>query len=163
MKRSQAIHAEQANKSRRIGTEFNIGDHVWLDARNTSTTQPRKKLDWKGIGPYEVVEVIIPWAFRIKLPHQLRIHDVQPIFCPENSADNPLPLQHYKTPPPVIVEGEEQYEVEGIEDSRLFQHQLQYLVKWKGYNELHWEPAATMDGLKAIDEFHTQQPGKPGS
>jgi transposase InsO family protein len=38
MKRSQAIHSEQANKSRRTGTELNIGDQVWLDARNISTT-----------------------------------------------------------------------------------------------------------------------------
>jgi hypothetical protein len=35
-------------------------------------------------------------------------------------------------PPPVIVEGEEEYEVECIEDSRLFRRQFQYLVKWKG-------------------------------
>jgi transposase InsO family protein len=38
MKRSQAIHSEQANKSSRTGTEHNIGDQVWLDARNISTT-----------------------------------------------------------------------------------------------------------------------------
>jgi hypothetical protein len=28
---------------------------------------------------------------------------------------------------------------------------------------MSWEPAANVDGLKAIDEFHTQQPNKPGS
>jgi hypothetical protein len=28
---------------------------------------------------------------------------------------------------------------------------------------MSWEPAVNVDGLKAIDEFHTQQPGKPGS
>jgi hypothetical protein len=120
MKRSQAIHSEQTNKSRRSGTELNIGDKVWLDVRNIWTTRPSKKLDWKCIGPYEVVEVISPWTFRIKLPHQLRIHDVQPISCLEMTANNPLPLQQYEPPWPVIIEGEEEYEVKRIEDSRIF-------------------------------------------
>jgi hypothetical protein len=134
-----------------------------LDARNISTTRPSKKLDWKRIGPYEVVELISPWAFRIKLPHQLHIHDFQPISRLEKTAVNPLPLQQHEPPPPVIVEGEAEYEVERIEDSRMFRCQLQYLVKWKGYDEMSWEPAVNVDGLKAIDEFHTQQPGTPGS
>jgi hypothetical protein len=65
MKRSQAIHSEQANKSRRTRAEFNIDDQVWLDARNILTARPSKKLDWKRIGPYEVVEVISPWALEL--------------------------------------------------------------------------------------------------
>jgi hypothetical protein len=104
--------------------------------------------------------MISPWAFRIKLPPQLCDHEVQPISRLEKTADNPLPLQQHELPPPVIVEGEEEYEVERIEDSRIFRRQLQFLVKWKGYDEMSWEPAVNVDGLKAIDEFHTQQPGK---
>jgi hypothetical protein len=41
----------------------------------------------------------------------------------EKTADNPLPLQQHKPPLPVIVEGEEEYEVERIEDSRMFRKQ----------------------------------------
>jgi hypothetical protein len=63
----------------------------------------------------------------------------------------------------VIVEGKEEYEVEWIDDSRLFRRQLQYLAKWSGYDESGWDPAANIDGLKAIEDFHTEQPGKPGS
>jgi hypothetical protein len=95
MKRSKAIHSEQTNKSIWTRAEFNIGDQVRLDARNMSATRPSKKLDWNRIGPYNVVEVVSPWAFRIKLPHQLRIDDVLQISCLEKTADNPLPLQQY--------------------------------------------------------------------
>jgi hypothetical protein len=109
------------------------------------------------------VEVISPWAFRIKLPHQLHIRNVQPISHLEMTADNPLPLQQHEPPPPVMVKGEEEYEVERIEDSSIFRRHLQYLVKWKGYDEMNWEPAVNVDRLKAIDEFHKPQPGKPGS
>jgi hypothetical protein len=163
IKRSQTIHSEQANMSRRAGTELIICDKVWLDARNISTTWPSKKLDWKRIGPYEIVEVISPWAFRIKLPHQLRIHDVQPISCLEKTADNPLPLQQHNPPPPVVVNGKEEYEVELVEDSRIFRRQLQCLVKWRGYDKQSWEPATNVDGLQAIDEFHEPYPRRPGS
>jgi hypothetical protein len=163
MKRLQAIHAQQANESRRIRAQFNVDDQVLLDARNISTTQPSRKLHWKRIGPYEVVEVLNPWAIGIKLPHQLRIHDVQPISRLEKTANNPHPLQHYEPPLPVIVEGNEIYEVERIKDFKMFRRQPQYLVKCKGYDKMNWEPAVNVDGLKSIDEFHTQQPGKPGS
>jgi hypothetical protein len=79
MKRAQAVQSEQANKSRSVGTPLEVGNKVWLDARNISTTRPSKKLDWKCIGPFEVTEVISPWTNRIKLPNQSHIYDIQPI------------------------------------------------------------------------------------
>ena len=41
----------------------------------------------------------------------------------------------YTRPPPDLVEGEEEYEIESIRDSRTFgrSKKLQYLVHWKGY------------------------------
>ncbi|KAG6900995.1 hypothetical protein C0995_002676 [Termitomyces sp. Mi166 len=36
-------------------------------------------------------------------------------------------------PPPVLVDNKEEYEVEEILDSHLFQHKLQFKMKWKGY------------------------------
>jgi hypothetical protein len=73
---------------------------------------------------------------------------------------DPLPEQVKPAPPPLIVNGEEEYEVECIEDSRVFRCQLQYLVKWKSYNEKSWELAVNVDGLQAIDIFHAEHPGK---
>jgi hypothetical protein len=63
----------------------------------------------------------------------------------------------------VIVEGKEEFKVECVEDFRVFRWQLQYLVKWKDYDEMSWEPATNVGGLNAIDKLHAQQPGKPGS
>jgi ribosome recycling factor len=45
MKQSQAIHSEQVNKSRWTRAEFHIGDKVWLDVKNISTTRHSKKFD----------------------------------------------------------------------------------------------------------------------
>jgi len=57
------------------------------------------------------------------------------MFHLDKAADNPLPLQQYKPLPPVLVEGEEEYEVEMCEDSQMFRRHFQYLVRWKGYDE----------------------------
>jgi hypothetical protein len=63
MVRAQSIQAEQADKRCREGIELNPGDRVWMDARNISTQRPSKKLDWKHLGPYEILVVISPWAY----------------------------------------------------------------------------------------------------
>ena len=135
MKRAQAIQSEQSNKSRTPREMLQVGDKVWMDARNLSIAWPSKKLDWKCIGPNKVTEVVSPWVYRIKLPSQLSIHDIQPISHLENAAQDTLPHQQHKSPPPVIVDQEQEYEVEQINNSRMFWRQLQYLLKWKGYDE----------------------------
>jgi hypothetical protein len=80
----------------------------------------------------------------------------------EKAAQDLPPYQEEEPPSPVMVEGEEEYKVKWVDDSRLFQRELQYLVKWRGYDECSGEPAANLYGLKAIDNFHPEQPGNPG-
>jgi hypothetical protein len=80
----------------------------------------------------------------------------------EDIPQHPLPYQEQEPPPPVIVEGEEQYKVEWVNYSRLVRRQLPYFINWSGYDECSWEHAANMDALMARDDLHTEQPGKPG-
>jgi hypothetical protein len=65
---------------------------------------------------------------------------------------------NYDKPPPDLVNGEEEYEVEQIVASRRFGrgHKLQYLVKWKGYPdaENQWVAKEDMFAEDAIREFH---------
>jgi hypothetical protein len=59
--------------------------------------------------------------------------DIHPVFhvsLLDPVRQDPLPGQTIPTPEPVIVEGESEYEVEEVLDSRIFRHQLQYLIKW---------------------------------
>jgi len=65
-------------------------------------------------------------------------------------------------PPPVEVDGEEEYQVSSVEDSRMYQSQLQYLTRWTGYDSLTWEPAKFVNGVQAVEEFDLRYPGKPG-
>ena len=53
-------------KHKRI--EYKVGDKVWLLSPNIRTQRPSKKLDWKRLGPYPILERIGTQAYRLKLP-----------------------------------------------------------------------------------------------
>jgi len=59
-------------------------------------------------------------------------------------------------PSPIEINGEQEYEVKEILDSKLSIQQLQYLVHWQGYdiNKCTWEPSKhlsnTMENMKKI-------------
>ena len=67
-------------------------------------------------------------------------------------------------PMPVIVEGEEEYEVAEILDSRRHRNRLQYLVRWEGYDVSHnsWEPAShVVHAKELVEAFHKKRPSAP--
>jgi hypothetical protein len=65
-------------------------------------------------------------------------------------------------PPPIEIDGEMEYEVEAIVDSRKFRNKLQYRVQWVGYQETSWEPAENLECPEIVTQFHAQYPDKPG-
>jgi len=67
-------------------------------------------------------------------------------------------------PPPELIDGEEEYLVEEILDSRMCCQKLQYLVKWESYGIEHntWEYSDNLDNAaEAVAEFHSTHPGAP--
>ncbi|CAJ0924496.1 unnamed protein product [Ranitomeya imitator] len=67
-------------------------------------------------------------------------------------------------PAPVLVEGELEYIVEKILDSRVSRRKLQYLVKWKGYGQEDnsWVFASDVHAADLVRAFHMAHPGRPG-
>ena len=74
----------------------------------------------------------------------------------------PLDGQWVEPPPPVELDGEEEYQVSSVEDRRMYRCHLQYLIRWTGYDSLTWEQAKFVDELQAEGEFHKRYPMKPG-
>jgi hypothetical protein len=162
MTRAQTIQAEGANRRRTPAPLFRPGDRVWLDARNIKTRRPTKKLDHRRLGPYEVVEAVGPSAVRLRLPDTVRLHPVFHVSLLEHAASDPFPGQVPPPTPAVIVDGEEEWEVERILDSRLHYNRLQYLVKWIGFEAPTWQTPGDLEHApEMVREFHQLWPERP--
>ena len=133
-----------------------------MDARNIKTRRCSVKFNHRWLGPYEVVESISTNAVRLRLPATVQIHPVFHISLLEHAINDPFPGQIAPPPPAVIVDGEEEWEVETIFDSRLHYNRLQYLVKWKGYDAQTWQPATDLEhSSDLVQEFHQLWPDRP--
>jgi hypothetical protein len=153
-------YKEQADKNRKEPPTFKVGDKVWLNRRNINTDRPTLKLDYRRLGPYEILEEIGPRAFRLKLPTSMKIHDVFHVsmlepWVEDRHGRKPIPL------PPVIVDGEEEYEVERVLNSRIKGKHTEYLVRWKGYSQGDdsWTKESDMGNAQdLIEEFYYNNP-----
>ncbi|KAG0160695.1 hypothetical protein PDIDSM_8225 [Penicillium digitatum] len=137
---AQARYEEQTNRHRAPARRYRPGQLVWLNARNIRTLRPQKKLDWKNLGPFKVLEAISAHAYKLELPASMKIHPVFNVSLLQPAATNPVNGQVTEPAPPVEVEGLEEWEVEDILDSRWERRgrggpRLKYTVKWIGYDE----------------------------
>lgn len=153
---AQDRQQEQANRSRQPAPVYKVHDRVWLNLRNVRTQRPSKKLDWLH-AKYEVLEVPTPHTVRLNVP--TGIHPVFHVELVRPAASDPLPSQVVddSEPPPVIVDGEREFEVEAILDVRRRRRgrrsRMEALVKWTGYPEPSWEPLNEIQDVSALDDY----------
>jgi hypothetical protein len=118
---------------------------VYLNSRNISTRCPSKKLDFKKLGPFKIIEKIGKVAYRLALPATMKIHNVFHVSLPE----------------PLVINV---FEVVTILDSVLKDDSSFYLVKWKGYDasEATWEIYQHFKNAgECVRRFHKLHPRKP--
>ena len=138
---------------------------VWLSASNIPSQRPSKKLDHKYLGPYKVVKKIGASAYQLSSQGQSTRHATfnEQYLKPFRKGIYPSQIAE-SAPPAEIINGEEEWEVDEIKDSRYSRGQLQYLVHWKGFDvsEDTWEPAGNLvHASDAITDFHQEYPHKP--
>ena len=141
------------------------GTQVWLNAKNIKTKRPMKKLDHKKLGPFTIRDQVSSHAYRLDLPESYSgIHNVFHVSLLEPAHPDPYSTLRNNKPPPVEVEGEEEYEVEEILDSRKRRGKVQYLVRWLGYgpSDDTWQTLDTLEhAIDALQDFHLAYPQKP--
>ncbi|CAJ0945814.1 unnamed protein product [Ranitomeya imitator] len=108
-----------------------------------------------------ISEIINPVSFRLALPASFAIHNVFHRSLLRKYVEPPVPS--VDPPTPVLVDGELEYVVEKILDSRFSRRRLQYLVKWKGYGQEDnsWVSASDVHAADLVRTFHRAHPDRP--
>jgi len=144
--------ARMMERTTRKTKPFKVNDKVWLESRNLKIPYQSRKLVPKREGPFPITEVLGPVTYRLTLPRQWKIHSVfhAALLTPfkETSFHGTMDTR----PPPDLIEGEQEYEVEVILTHCNYRRKLQYLVKWKGYDtsENTWEPEDHLTHMKEL-------------
>ena len=84
-----------------------------------------------------------------------RLHDIFHVNLLRPYQTNGLDYEE----PPLEIDGEEYYEVQAIRKHRVVHGEVQYLVKWVGYDESEnlWLTATQLDSAKQILEAYQRQ------
>ena len=131
--------------------------------KNIKGPYESKKLAPKREGPFTVSEVLGKYTYRLELPNTWRIHNVfdrsllTPYVQTQEHGEN------YLQPPPDIVEGEEQFEIENILRHRRKGKGYEYYVRWKGYSAADdsWVPTRDFGNAKEVLEDYKKRKNLP--
>ena len=131
---------------------FSVGQKVWLEARNLRLPY-NKKITTKREGPFQILEVLPPVNYRLKLPERWKQHNVfhAELLTPyrENGTHGP----NFVQPPPETIGDADEWEVERILRHRGTKN-ISYQVKWKGYEDPTWEPEINLQNAQeAVAEY----------
>ena len=150
----------RSDKSRRAET-FDVGDEAVLSTRNLHSLEQHLpvKLRKRWVGPFKVEAVISPVAYRLELPPGWRIHRTFHIGNLKRFHRSSEFECGVVPPPPELVEGELEYEVEGILRHTGKGARRRYLVMWRGYplTEATWEPESHLTHAPAILEDYLRR------
>jgi hypothetical protein len=134
-----AIHVlnRTAYKTEVPSNQWTVGQLVWLEGKNLPLPYGTAKLAPRCHGPFKIMKIISPVAVRLELPAQWSIHPVFHTSLLTPYTETPLHSPNFTRPPPDLIDGEEEYEVEQIHSHRTWGRRKtqQYLIKWKGYPE----------------------------
>jgi len=149
--------AEASWERRKHQQWFKEGDQVWLEGCNIHTSHPTAKLAPKRYGPFPITKVLGPVTYQLHLPEQWSIHPVfhTDLLTPYKEME--FHGRNFERLLPDLIDGNEEYEVERIVNSRRFRRgrQVQYLVHWKGYPESddQWIPWSDLNAPELLAEF----------
>jgi len=159
--KAQADIKKYADKKRSDVEEYKVGDLVMLSTKDLKYQMVRRrteKLTERFIGPYKVKEIISSNAVKLELPSTVKIHPVVNISRIRRYVIQ-VEGQKKEQPAPVIIEGEEEWEVERILNKRKVRGKDKYLVRWKGFTAESdtWEERENLENAReAVEEFEKE-------
>jgi len=116
------------------------------------------KLAPRQYGPFTVVTKISDVAYQLKLPNAWKIHNVfhVSLLTPYKETDKHRP--NFLEPPPDLIDGEEEWEIEKILGHQTYRKKKQYLIRWKGYAPTHdsWTDESGLHAPELIADYKQQ-------
>jgi len=119
--------------------DFKVGNKVFVKAQFFRTTQPSKKLSEKYLRPYKIIAQPSTLSFTLHLSESMcSVHPVFHVSMLEPATSNTFSKRIKPAPAPVIIDGEPEYEISRIVDSKI-DHQrackLLHKVIWLEYED----------------------------
>ena len=180
------------HQPRKFLPPFQISDFVLIHrtAFRTSYTMQLNKFDDRWYGPFEILKIINPNAYKVKLPPSFRHHNVINVgFLHPYRRSDKYPRSHPDSSrPPASIDtshpdSEPEFEVETILKHRLSRtisrstrlsvseqlklstnkNDYEFLVKWKGYptHESTWEPISNLTNAMDMLRDYLKSNGLP--
>jgi len=133
-----AIQNEKFMKQHRKQRDYKVGEMVMLSTRDLKLPETVAKMKLRFVGPFKIHEKVSDSSVRLEFTSRFQhlkktvfnVSKLRPYYVRdvdlENSVAPPLPL---------IQQDGDFYEVERILARRGKGNRVQYLVKWKGYDQ----------------------------
>jgi len=133
--KAQEEMKKYADRKRAEVDEYKVGDLVMLstkDLKYQMVGRRTEKLTERFVGPYRIKKIISPNAVELELPSTVKIYLVVNVTKIRRYGGQ-VEGQRKGQPGPVVIEGEEEWEVERILNKWQIQGKDKYLVQWKGF------------------------------
>ncbi|MCO5586342.1 hypothetical protein L7F22_040282 [Adiantum nelumboides] len=143
------MHYADKDRSERISK---LGDKVFLRVkpkRSNLSLGKFKKLSPRYCGPYEIVKVVSDQAYKLRLPPNLKVHDVFHVSLLKPYVPNPdqvLDAEQIVVLAQGVLELQPDYILETRERKLRNKSIIEHLVKWKDFPEENatWEDEVTL-------------------
>jgi len=152
--------------------DFKVGDQVYVKAKYFWSTRPSKKLSEKNLGPYTIIAQVGSLSFTLRLPDSMcTVHPVFHVSQLKPAIPNTIPDRIQPPPPLVEVDGEPEFEISEILDSKVDRRcrscKLLYLVHWSSYEgtdeETSWLLTTELgNAMELLEDYHVRYLDKPG-
>jgi len=150
-----------ADRKRAEVDEYKVGDLVMLstkDLKYQMTGRRTEKLTERFVGPYKIKKIISSNMVELELSSTVKIHPVVNVSRIQRYVGQ-VERQRKEQPAPVVIKGEEEWEVERILNKQWIRGKNKYLVQWKGFTAESdtWEEKENLENAKeAIEEYERE-------
>ena len=106
-------------------------------------------------GLFKVKQVINPYAYELDLSRAYGVHSVFHINLIDSVVTDSLEGHWQELPPLILIDREKEWLMKEILDAWKIRRSLNYLIKWVGFDNPTWQPAADIThSSELLQEFY---------